>query len=157
MFKTLALAAAGVLALAAAPPAQAQTFWPTNSTSTLSGYLYIEDGTLSVDCVVEIAVSINSVGAAQVTSRAVAPPDYLYCGFLIQPIGTWAIAPGSSAWRVDLTLGIETPFASCHGTLEDLSYFDGVVTLPTEAIDNPSGPPCFVTGTLVATPAFSVY
>lgn len=155
MFKTLALAVAGALALAAPAPALAQSFGPTNSASVLSGTLYVNDGTIGIYCRVDIAVSINGSGAAQVTARAISYPN-ANCGLIVEPYGAWALAPGSFAGRVDLTIGIKTPFATCYSTLDELSFFSGTLTVPSSTLTNPSGPPCVVAGTLYANPLFYV-
>lgn len=161
MFKTLALVAAGGLALAAPYSALAQTFSPTNSTSVLTGTMYFEDSTSALTCDVAITIGIDLFGYAhvnQVTFSSMAFPAY--CGFIVRPITNppWTIAPvfHGPYDTLGLTLEIETVSDRCWGTVTaEYSSVTGLMSFSLTSLDTPWGTPCSIEGQFSAFPIFS--
>lgn len=149
MVKTLPLIVAGALAVAAPSQALAQTFWPRNSTTVMSGELYIENS-IGMTCYVEIEVEIDALGQADITDVDFSPGDF-YCSTVAPSTVLWLLVPDGLA-SVDFRLAIGTLFGDCQGTLQDLPFdAHGELTIDNETLGDGSTP-CLVDGHLYAGP-----
>ena len=144
------------LSIALAPsPASAHSFSPTNTTTTLSGVLLLQDF-ISFACQVSIDVSIDGNGNATVTGQSLRPGSSLLCGSIARAIGTWTLSPDSATQA--------TADISFTGSISNIC--SGTVTLAWDNANSsltflntllPDGfVPCFVNGTLLADPAITI-
>jgi hypothetical protein len=161
MFKTAALISTAALAVATiASPAMAQSFYPRSSSATLTGTLNLEQ-TQNIDCVTTIGLSINASGAATVTSRSFSPGDWFYCGFIVQPLGTWTVTAGSQInsdeHNVTASVGAQSIAGTCFGSVAGV-YKNSTKTLTITNQTIPSTDPsdCYVDGALVANTSVSI-
>ena len=152
------MAVAGVLALAVtaiATPAAATNwrFDPAPNTFHLTGILQLEQS-ITIFCNVKIDVSVDAKGVATVTSRTfsngtpgVTSP---LCGGVVQPFGTWTLAPNGSDTEVTATVGSSSILGSCVGSiLGAWSNANQTVTFTGASVPGTPGP-CTVNGTLTS-------
>lgn len=158
MFRIPPLAAAGALAVAAAAPVQAQTFSPTNSTSTLWGFISVDNGVTSVDCEITMTVDIDMYGYARIGSVSFDPGQPFYCGFIVRPVRPyqWAIMPGAMPGTLGFYIQLESVTDFCAGYVEADYYIGpGHTSFSWTQLNTAGGAPCYVDGDFYADPIFS--
>ena len=143
--KTLSIAAAAALGMAAtAAPAMAQ--FPPNTTPTISGSLTLSQS-ITISCDVSVDLSVNGAGVVTVTGRSFSPGSFL-CGGVVAPSGTWTVAYGPGTDEVTVSVGASSILGSCFDTV--VADFDNATN--TLDFDNVtvSGTPsdCTVDGSL---------
>ena len=152
------MAVAGVLALAVtaiATPAAATNwrFDPAPNTFKLSGILTLTQS-ITIRCNVHIEVSVNASGVATVTSRTFSDDTpgvtSSLCGTVVQPFGTWTLAPNGSDTEVIATVGSSSILGSCVGSITG-AWSNANQTVTYTGASVPGTPsPCTVTGTLTS-------
>ena len=155
MFKTAALISTAALTLAAiTSPAMAQSFAPTSSSATLSGTLNLQQ-TQNINCQTDIGVSINSAGAATVTSRSFGPGPHWTCGWIVTPQGSWTVAAGgavpgtSNEYYVTANVGAQSIAGTCYGTITGIfNNTAHTLTFDNEVIPSTNPQDCYVSGVL---------
>jgi|GEM_PF-6614617 hypothetical protein len=163
MFKISVLVSAGALALAAVTsPAMAQSFSPTNSTTTLSGLLNLEQ-TQNINCQTTIGVSIDGAGAASVTSRSFSPGNFFFCGLIVQPLGTWTVVAGPNdagppaVYRITANVGAQSIAGTCYGEVEGTyNNSTGELTFDNAVIPSSDPQDCIINGSLFASPIITI-
>lgn len=157
MFKTAALISTAALTLAAiASPAMAQSFAPPSTSATLSGTLNLQQ-TQNINCQTDIGVSIDSAGAATVTSRSFGPGPHWTCGWIVTPLGSWTVSAGAAVdpinrpdeYYVTADVGAQSIAGTCFGTVTGIFHnLDHTLTFDNEVIPSTDPQDCYVTGVL---------
>ena len=141
------------LFVALAPsPASAQSFSPTNTTTTLSGFFTIGNDILYT-CRVQVDVSIDANGQAAVTNRSISPGDST-CGSWIEPFGAWALSLDSIT-QVTATIGFAALGACSGNVTATWNNANSTLTFINQIITGPSAA-CIVSGGLAADPAITI-
>ncbi len=152
MLKKTVMAAACFALLGS--PALAQSFSPAPSNTNLSGVLTLTQST-TLDCNVNVSVSIDASGNAAVTSRSFSPGDFL-CGTVVNPAGTWTIEAGPGTNAVTLNVGASSILGSCSGTVQ-ASWNNSTGALTFNNVSIPGSPSaCNINGTLTSSPQVSI-
>lgn len=156
MFKTATLISTVALAVATiSSPVLAQSFSPTNSTTTISGNLELEQ-TQVINCDVNVGVAIDGAGAATVTSRTFSMGDF-FCGLAVNPQGAWTVTAGPGTSQVTLDIGASTiTGGSCFGSVT-VPYNNTTGELTFNNVTVPGTPnACRILGSLFASPILTI-